>query len=175
MSYQILRVEIALWNEALSKDYDAVTEAAVEAWSVALGAPGLWSADGGEPTHYQWGHHRLDDLDSVEEFAELIAVVTAGETVPPSDTEEGLQAAKVRARKAMRRAERKEDRVEERKARRVERRKLALTLHRQAARQAERKGKTLEHGEPYGDDEEATAYWEKAAANELGHTGVKLW
>ena len=174
MSYQILRVEIALWSEALTKDSDAVTEAAVDTWVVALGSPGLWSADGGEPTHYQWGHDGLDDLDSVEEFAELIAAVTAGETVPPSETEEGRVEARRRARRAMRRAERVEDRIEERKARRVERRKLARTIHRQAARQAERRGEVVKHGEPYGDDDEATVFWEKAAANELGHAGVKL-
>lgn len=175
MSYQILRVEIPVWDEALAKDHDAMTEAAVDTWVVSLSSPGLWSADGGEPTHYQWGHHGLDDLDSAEEFAELIAAVTAGETVERSETEEGRVEARRRARRAMRRAERKEDRIEERKARRVERRKLARTLHRQAARQAERRGETLEHGEPFLDDDAATAHWEKAAANELGHSGVKLW
>ena len=175
MGFQVLRVEIPVWDEALAKDYDAVTEAAINTWSISLGSPGLWSADDDEtPTHYQWGHYKLDDFDSVEEFAELIAAVTAGETVPPSETEEGLRAAKVRARKAMRRAEGKEDRIEERKARKAERRKLAVTMHRQAKRQAERKGETLEYGEPFLEDDEATDWWEKAAANELGHSGVTL-
>lgn len=170
----ILRIEIDVWNQAIAKDHDAVTEAAIDTWAETLGSPGLWSADGGEPTHYQWGSTALDDLDSVEEFAELIASVVAGETVPPSETPEGRVEARRRARQAMRRAERKADRIEERKARRVERRKLARTMHRQAERRAERRGETVVHGEPFLDDDEATAYWETLAANELGHAGVKL-